>query len=215
MKKLVLLALVLCTSLLSLKAQWGANVMAGISPERHPVCAPLIVNRHLPQEEFLFNVDYIKTQYFGGLQLRRDLGTNFFFETGAIYTQRKTVYSMKYTMRREVGTYQELEEIENQLLLPVSIGVKLKAFEINSGLLGMVSLSKQSELTHIDGFVDHSNTIQMGWHAGIGININKVLLGIDFQSAMNRMGVGTSVNGQPLELRNVPGQCVFKIQYKF
>ena len=188
---------------------------AGISPESHPVIAPLIVNRHMPSEEFLFNMIQVKTQYFGGIQVRRNLGEYFFAETGAIYTQRKTVYTMQYTMKREKGTYQELQEIEDQLILPVSIGVKLKAFEITSGLLGFVSLAKRSELDHIDGFSDQSEKVQMGWHAGAGINLNKVFLGISYQSYINRTGVGMSVNPQPLELRNVPGQCVFNIRYKF
>lgn len=214
MKKLVLLALVMSVSLLSAQNPWGVYVSAGISPESHPVNADLIVNRHIPQEEFLFNMEHVKTQYFGGIQVRRDLGTNFFIGAGATYTQRKTIYSMEYTMPRD-DTYMEMEEIENQLLLPVSIGVKLSIFEITSGLSGIASLSKQSELTNIPGFVDHSPTFQMGWHAGIGINLNKVLLGVGFQSALNRVCMGKTVNSQSLELRNVPGQCQLKIQYKF
>jgi len=215
MKKLILLVLVLCTSFSSLEAQWTFYMKAGISPESNPANYPLIVNRQNPYEEFLFNLIQVKTQYFGGIQVRCDMGTNFFVESGAAYTQRKSVYSMKYTMGREKGTYQELQEIEDQLILPLSIGVKLKSFEITSGFLGFVSLAKQSELNHIVGFSDQSDKVQMGWHAGAGINLNKVFLGVEYQSAMNRTGIGMSVNQQPLELRNVPGQCVFNIRYKF
>ena len=215
MKKLILLALLYCTSLLSLQAQLSVYVMAGISPESHPENAPLIVNRLFPQEEFLFNVIKVKSQYYGGIKARQDLGSNFFVETGALYTQSKTTYSMQYTMRREVGNYQELEETEDQLIIPVSIGAKWKVLEFSSGLSGFVSLSKQSDLTHINGFSDHSSSVQMGWHAGIGINLQKVVFGVEYQSALNRMGVGTKVHEQPLELMNVPGKCVAKIQYRF
>jgi hypothetical protein len=190
-------------------------VMAGISPESHPSNADLIVNRHIPQEEFLFNVNSVKTQYYGGIKARHDLGADFFMETGALYTQRKTTYSMKYTMKREVGTYQELEETEDQLIIPLSIGAKWKAVEFSSGLSGFVSLSKQSDLNHIQGFSDNSSSVQLGWHAGIGINLHKVVFGVEYQSALNRMGTGTKVYEQPLELMNVPGQCVARIQYRF
>jgi hypothetical protein len=215
MKKLILLALVLCASFMSLDAQWSGYMTAGISPESNPVNAPLIVNRHNPTEEFLFNMVQVKTQYFLGIQVRYDLGTNFFVGTGATYTQRKSIYSMQYILRREKGTYQELQEIEDQIILPLSIGVKLKSFEITSGLLGFVSLAKQTELNQMDGFSDQSDKVQMGWHAGAGINLNKVFFGIEYQSAMNRTGMGKSVHQQSLELMNVPGQCVFNIRYKF
>jgi hypothetical protein len=195
-------------------AQWNVYMTAGISPENNPTNSPLIVNRQNPSEEFLFNLIQVKTQYFGGIQVRCDLGTNFFVESGATYTQRKSVYSVKYTMKRE-RIYQELQETEDQLILPLSIGVKLKSFEFTSGFLGFVSLAKQSELNQIDGFSDQSNKAQMGWHAGAGINLNKVFFGLEYQSAMNRTGTGMSVHQQSLELRNVPGQCVFNMRYKF
>ena len=214
MKKLVLLALVYGTSVLSLRAQLSVYVMAGISPESHPTNAYLIVNRLTPQEEFLFNVINTKTQYYGGIKARQDLGANFFMETGALYTQRKTTYSMNYTMKREVGAYQELEETEDQLIIPLGVGAKWKAVEFSSGLSGFVSLSKQSDLNHINGFSDQSSTVQLGWHAGIGINLHKVVFGIEYQSALNRMGVGMKIYKQSLELMNVPGQCVAKIQYR-
>ena len=215
MKNLILLVLVLCTSFVSLDAQLGVYLRAGISPERNMSNFPLIVNRENPYEEFVFDLKRVKTQYFGGILVRGDLGSNFFVESGATYTQRKSVYSMKYTLRREKGTYQELQEIEDQLILPLSIGVHLKSFEITSGFLGFVTLAKQTELNHIEGFSDHSDKVQMGWHAGAGINLNKVFLGVEYQSAMNRTGTGMSVNKQSLELRNVTGQCVFNIRYKF
>ena len=215
MKKLILLALVYGTSILTMQAQLSVYIMAGISPESHPSNADLIVNRATPQEEFLFNVSNVKTQYYGGLKVRHDLGANFFIESGALYTQRKTTYSMKYTMKREVGTYQELEETEDQLIIPLSVGVKIKAVEFSSGLSSFVSLSKQSDLNHIHGFTDQSSSIQLGWHAGIGINLHKVVFGVEYQSALNRMGMGMKVHEQPLELMNVPGQCVAKIQYRF
>ena len=214
MKKLILLVLVLCTSFISMDAQWNVYMKVGISPESNPTNSPLIVNRQNPSEEFLFNLIQVKTQYFGGIQVRCDLGTNFFVESGATYTQRKSVYSVKYTMKRE-RIYQELQETEDQLILPLSIGVKLKSFEFTSGFLGFVSLAKQSELNQIDGFSDQSNKAQMGWHAGAGINLNKVFFGLEYQSAMNRTGTGMSVHQQSLELRNVPGQCVFNMRYKF
>jgi len=215
MKKLILLAVVLCASFMSLEAQWSGFMTAGISPKSNPVNAPLIVNRNNPSEEFLFNMVHVKTQYFAGIEVRYDLGSNFFVGTGATYTQRKSIYSMQYIQRREKGTYQELQEIEDQLILPLSIGVKLNSFEFTSGLLGFVSLAKQSELNHINGFSDQSDKVQMGWHAGAGINLNKVFFGIEYQSGLNRTGMGMSVHQKSLELMNVPGQCVFNIRYKF
>ena len=215
MKNLILLVLVLCASFVPLNAQLNFYMKAGISPERNLANYPLIVNRQNPYEEFLFDLMQVKTQYFGGILVRGDLGSNFFVESGATYTQRKSVYSRKYTLRREKGTYQELQETEDQLILPLSIGVHLKSFEITSGFLGFVSLAKQTELNHIEGFSDQSDKVQMGWHAGAGINLNKVFIGVEYQSAMNRTGTGMSVNKQSLELRNVPGQCVFNIRYKF
>jgi hypothetical protein len=191
------------------------SFVAGVSPASNPDNANLIVNRQTPQEEFLFNMISIERQYYGGIKLRQDLGVNFFIETGALYTQRHYVYSMKYTIQREKGTYQELEETADQLIIPVSVGVRLKAFEVTSGLTAFTTLSTKSELNHINGFSDHTHPLQIGWHAGVGLNINKVLLGIEYQAALNRIGDGMQVHEQSLGLMHVPGQCVFSIQYRF
>jgi len=57
--------------------------------------------------------------------------------------------------------------------------------------------------------------IQVGWYAGAGINLNRVRVGIDYQSMLIRDGNYLLHNQAPLELMRVPNNVRFSVGFSF
>ena len=219
MKNFKLLALwsILLTACTSAWSQFRFDIIAGISPGSNPTTAGLIVNRQIPIEEFTLNMYKVRPQFFGGLKAHLNLSTPFFTEVGVMYTQKTSMYYMEYTVDFESGRdpYASMSETEHLILLPVSIGVSLGSFDITSGFTAIGTLSKKTELSHLAGFESNSPSIRLGWHTGVRHTIKRSMVGIEYQGSFSRVGEGSTVNGQSLELNNIPGQFVLTYQFSF
>jgi hypothetical protein len=195
-------------------SQFRFDLLAGIAPGSHPIMAGLIVNRHLPSDEFVLNMTEVKPQIFGGMRVNLELTSPFFTEVGLTYTRKTMLYDVDYTyiFESRLATHQ-MKETEHQLLVPVSIGVSLGSFDVTSGFRGILTLSKETELSQLEGFHSKTSSIHWGWHTGVRYGINRAMVGVEYQGCFNRVGYGSFINGQSLELRNVPGHFVFTLQY--
>ena len=195
-------------------SQLSLYVVGGLSPESHPNTTDLFVNSKQPRDEFIFTLATVKAQYFGGIKTSIPLSEYFFLESGLTYTKRTSVYAVDYTYRElHEPSAMDLTETENILMIPVNIGVKLGILDVTSGLTGNTSFSTKTDLGQINGYASDPATFRMGWSTGVRVNIANTAIGIEYQGSLNRVCEGSYVDNQPLEMRNVPGQFVFTIQY--
>jgi hypothetical protein len=212
MKKLMISSIVLFTFCLSLKAQWNVYLFAGISPASYPENADLIVNRSVPLETFLFNMPHVETQYFGGLNFRHDINDYMFTSLGTTYTQRNFHYTLSYVTPRPTDTNESMAVTEHQISFAASIGARLRFIEIVSGLQANVVVARNCELTQIPGFEDHASNVEMGWHGACQVSFRRILAGVEYQADFSRLCSGMKVQGRSIELMQVSGQWIFKIQ---
>ncbi|MEO6132636.1 MAG: hypothetical protein ABIQ02_12370 [Saprospiraceae bacterium] len=216
MKKLLI---IICTTLgtfFTAHSQFSINFIAGVSPGANPKTNGIIVNRQNPHEEFQFNMIHVNPQFSGGLVAHLQMRESFFLESGMTYSQKTSSYKMDYRMPREEGTTEQtMKESEHLLLLPFNIGVSLGSFDVTSGLTVRKSFSKTNELTQLKGFSQEKNSIKLGWQAGIRYAFHRVLLGVEYQANLNPICQDRYVNGQSLQLMNVPGNFVFSVQSGF
>ena len=201
----------------SVWSQIRLDLMAGISPGSNPRTTGIIVNRHNPSEEFVLNMYKVKPQFYGGIKAHVDLASSFFTEAGIVYTQKTSRYAMRYTQASEENrlTSVAMNETEHLILLPVSIGVRLGSMEVLNGFTATGSIAKNTELSHVNGFESEGSGIQWGWHTGIRHTMGISKIGIEYQGSFSRVGTGASVNGQSLQLMNVPGQFLMTYQIGF
>ena len=200
-----------------ISAQIRFDIIGGISPGATPVSDGLIVNRHLPHEEFVFNLGQVDPQFFAGVKGHIELSTPFFVEAGLLYSRKKSTYDITYTMIDTEHPVQDhiMTETDHLVMLPVNIGVNLGLFDVTSGLRMMKSLSKKSELNNLSGYSADGTLAEMGWQTGIGFNIARSRIGVEYQGNFSRVGRGMFVNGQALEIRNIPGKMVLLLQHSF
>lgn len=218
MKKLIVIVVAFFLTYCIASAQVRFDIKIGISPGSNPLTAGIIVNRQNPMEEFQFNLVQVKPQFYGGLSAHLPLASPFFVNGGITYSQKTSLYQINYTntLPSELkAAEQYMNESENMILLPVNVGVSLGKVDVTSGLTATATFSKSSELTNVAGFKQDKNGMQLGWQFGVRYAIQRTMIGVEYQSAFNRVGQGMYVNGNSLELMNVPGKFVFSIQYGF
>ena len=204
-----------CTTFIS--AQIRFDIVGGISPAATPASAGLIVNRHLPHEEFVFNLGKVDPQYFAGVKGQIELTAPFFVEAGLMYTRKKSTYDITYTMIDTEHPVKDhvMAETDHLIMLPVNIGVNLGLFDVTSGLRVMKSLSRKSDLYSLSGFNTDGTPPELGWQAGIGFNIVRSKISVEYQGNFSRIGRGMFVSDQSLEIMNVPGQMVLLLHHNF
>ena len=193
------------------------DVFGGASLASNPNSAGLLVNRHDPAEEFMFNMNKVDPQYFVGAKMHLELGEPFFTELGLTYTKKTSTYHVEYTIIDTEHPVSDhfMKQSEHLIMMPLNIGVNMGAFDITSGFRMMKPISQSTELERLTGFSAENNLLQFGWQAGAGFYVGRTRLGAEYQSNFSRVGRGMSVNGQSLEIMNVPGQLVFTLQQSF
>lgn len=192
------------------------DIVAGVSPGVNPKTPEKLINRQLVSDEFRLSVNRIEKQFFLGVNANLSLRAPFFAETGIHFTQRKSEYAMVYTYPNEENPpLQYMPETENLLILPLSIGVSIGKVDITSGLTLTGVISKKTSMTHVKGYAADESFLRTGWQAGVRHTFGRSMLGIQYQSSFNRLGTGTQVNGESLELNHIPGQFVMTVNFRF
>ena len=198
-------------------AQIRLDVFGGASPASTPTNAGILVNREDPAQEFVFNITKTNPQFFAGVKAHIDLQSPFFFEAGLTYSQRKSMYSVFYTMvdAEHPVSLHMMEHSNHMIMLPLNFGVNMGNVEMTSGFRAMHVFGTKTALSELANYSNENPLIQLGWQAGAGMYINRTRIGIEYQSDFSRVGKGMSVNGHSLELMNIHGQFVATIQQSF
>ena len=197
-------------------SQFRFDIVAGVSPGVNPNTPEKLINRKFVSDEFRLSINRIEKQFFLGLNANFSLRAPFFAETGITYTQRKSEFAVAYTYpNEEKPEFVSMPETERMLILPLSIGVSIGKVDITSGLTLTGVISKKTSMTHVTGYAADEPFLRTGWQAGVRRTFGRSMLGIQYQSSFNRLGAGTTVNGESLELNHVPGQFVMTAHFRF
>ena len=179
---------------------------AGFAPVRAMGTAPLLVNRHDPASDFLFNG--IKVEYSPALGMALRLNTkHFFFEGEATYYSIRKSYAMQYLEQSALEIHKhEMEDYCKAIDLPLSAGVLLGRVEVKSGFSVRYEFGQSSSLAQMANSTRTVEDIVFGWHGGIGVRFARVSAELRYQQEFSNYGQGIFVNGQELLLRNSPTQ---------
>jgi hypothetical protein len=206
MKTLVSLAAALLL-MTTANGQLEFAVKTGVAPARAMGTAPLVVNRHDPRADFLFNGDKVEYSPSLGMALRYNT-KHFFFEGEATYYTIRKTYAMQYIDQFALEANSQLMEDRCKAIdVPITAGVLLGGYvEVKSGFSMRYEFGQSSTITAMPNC---SRTLQdavFGWHGGIGARIGNVSAELRYQQEFSNYGQGIFVNDQELLLRNSPTQ---------
>ena len=215
MKKLMIISFLLIAFLPDIFSQVLVDLKLGLSPASSPNSFPILVNRHDPFEEFSLSVVHNDAQFYGGIVMHLPLSTPFFLEGGISYTKRKTYFQANYTASLETREdIQLISETKGMIMLPLNIGVGIGSFDVTSGLTAVHGLPGTNDFSNLKGFHQEGSQLRMGWQAGVRYGFKGIMAGVEFQGTLTRVCEGMFVNDQSLDIRNVPGNVVFSLQYR-
>ena len=215
--KILILAPILFLILGNLHGQMSFYATSGLSPGTKPANTNIILNRGPSADQLLFNIQSIRMQFYAGLTAKTALmKSKFFTEFGISYTHRKCLYSCQYVVSSiyHPTPFEVMKETEHLLFFPVNIGLHLGAIDITSGLRLITTLSVDSELSDMNGYHSERIPLRAGWQMSAGYEIELITIGIMYYGHLYRMGSGTSLHGQSLEIPHVPGQYAITLKTK-
>jgi hypothetical protein len=217
MKIFSLLSFILVFSTAEGISQWKFHLTGGFSPQTESGSAALIINRHLPLEEFTFLMSKVNPQFFIGLKGQVDLKGSFFADIGLMYSNRTSNYQIEYTMihAEHSEAIQYLSQSKYLLIMPVNMGVNLGLFDVTSGFRLIHAIEGRSELNPMRGFSTSGKQFSLGWQWGGGFHISKSRIGLEYQGSFSRTGNDMTFQGQSLEFMDLPGQWVLTLQQSF
>jgi hypothetical protein len=199
-------------------SQLLVNMKVGFSPATNPITASVLINRNNPISEFELNMVHVEPQFVAGINLHQQLKEPFFFEGGIAYTKKTLQYKVSYTMNQSDAQGKEImmNESKSMIQLPVNIGVGIGKMDITSGVTALKTISSHNELSHIEGFSSEDNLIRFGWQMGVHYAfMHHASAGVEYQGILDRVTDGMKVNGQALNLMNIPSHFVFNMHYHF
>lgn len=209
MKKLLTSLAILSFLAVKLQAQVSVGLRVGVSPTQSPATSFLIVNRHDPVNQCLFNLQEVSFKPQVGLMARTE-NDHFWFMGEIVYSQTSVHYSLEYLYRSFLpssnGDLSSENDVElytikrDYVELPISAGVKLGRVEISSGFSVSKDLKVQNEFEEFNGYTASPSGTTLGWHAGLGLNFQLVILELRYHRDFSNYGDNQFINGQELSL---------------
>lgn len=118
-----------------------------------------------------------------------------FFDSGIISTIRSETY--------------------NNLDIPLMIGCKLGFFRVQAGPVAHIFLNSASELTSIDGYSQKFKDASYGLQAGIGLDILKIRLDVNYEANLSKFGDHINIDGTDFDFDERPGRLVASLGIRF
>jgi len=108
-----------------------------------------------------------------------------------------------------------LTEKYRNLDLPLMLGFKLGPLRAEAGPTGHVHLASKSELGQIGGYQRHFNDFNIGYQAGFGLDLWKLMLDLRYEGNLERFGDHMSIGGQQVNFSQRPTRWVMSVGFSF
>ncbi|MBI1223944.1 MAG: outer membrane beta-barrel protein [Bacteroidetes bacterium] len=108
-----------------------------------------------------------------------------------------------------------LTEKYRYLDIPFMLGYKLGPLRMEAGPTGHVYVASKSELGQIDGYERRFNNFNLGYQAGFGLDLWKLMITLRHEGNFQRFGDHMSIGGQDINFSQRPSRWVATVGYSF
>jgi len=218
MKSSFLIVILSAMTFLTIDAQktiYPLTWYMGYSPQQTFKLPYLLINRDLPNEEFLFGLKESTPQLHYGLRVNIPFSHPFFGTLGVEYTQLKQTFYMTMTHAPLSESNYEMTATTRSLVLPAGIGVRMGALEITSALQAQYSFQSSLDGVNMMAIEASKPKLGLGWNAGAAVHLGNTQFGITYQAFLDRHGSNLTHRGKTMELLSVPGNVMFSVGFSF
>lgn len=211
MRKLIFFSLLLLQSMVS-QAQVKFGLGLGMSTTE---VAPsdLIITDNTGAQNLLMKLESANYGIHGGVALRIPIKK--FFLQPEVYINANSVDFRVQDVGG--GTFQEkvFREQYQYLDIPFIMGYKLGPLRLQVGPVGHVFLGCQSELDDIEGYEKVFNDLTFGWQGGLGLDIWKIWLELNYEGNFSRFGDHINLFGKNFAFDERPSRFVATVGFFF
>lgn len=141
-------------------------------------------------------------------------GRSFFVQPEVIYNSNKVNYRL--TDIASIGIIGDLvSETYQSLDIPINVGMRLGPLRFQAGPVAHLFLGSENELTNIDGYDPIYDRFSLGYQAGVGLDIWKLILDVKYEGNLSKWGQNFRFFGEEFSFDRSPGRIVASLGIAF
>ena len=137
-----------------------------------------------------------------------------YLEPALLFNSNRVTYDI--TEYSESGVFTKVKnEKYDQLDIPVMAGIKLGVLRFQGGVVGHLFINNISDVVDFKGYDQRFKTGSYGWQAGVGLDIWKLRMDLNFEGNLDKFGDHITINGQDYAFEDRPSRLLLTLGYKF
>lgn len=108
-----------------------------------------------------------------------------------------------------------LTEKYRNLDIPLMLGYKLGPLRLEAGPTGHVYMASKTELDEIGGYEHKFNDFNLGYQAGFGLDIWKLMISLRHEGNFQKFGENMTIGGQEINFSQRPSRWVATVGFSF
>ena len=139
----------------------------------------------------------------------------FFFQPEVIYNSNSTDY--KVDTLGSVSGYLDgvFREKYQNLDIPLMFGLRFDFLRLGAGPVGHVHLKSTSDLLDFNGYKQDFNDLNLGYQAGIGIDLASIVIDLRYEGNFTKYGDHFEFFGTKVPFSNAPSRFIGTIGISF
>jgi len=95
------------------------------------------------------------------------------------------------------------------------VGIKMGPLRLQGGPVAHIFLNSASDLTAINGYAQKFRDASYGLQGGIGLDIYKFRLDVNYETNLSIFGDHISIDGEDYDFDQRPGRLIVSVGMKF
>ncbi|MEM9548315.1 MAG: outer membrane beta-barrel protein [Bacteroidota bacterium] len=209
MKKSIFILFMLLSTLSH--SQFEMGLRAGISSTDLSPESIIISDGNTTTELSILEANY---GFHLGLYTRISIA-NIFIEPSFLFNSTSVDYNLENQIF-DAGVFSAIgSETYNNLDIPLMIGMKIGFLRLQGGPVAHIYLNSASDLTNFSGYSQKFRDATYGVQGGIGLDIWKIRLDVNYEANLSRFGSDVEINGTPFQFDQRPGRLIASVGLRF
>lgn len=211
MKKiLIIISLVMATSAIFAQTKFG--IRGGLSStDVNP--KSLLITNDQATDDFMLELKEANYGYHIGIFFQAG-GDRFFIQPEVLFNSSSAEYTLTEGGAGEL-TSNIFKETYHDIDIPIMMGMRLGFLRLQGGPIGHFHINDSSDLTNVEGYKAAYDTFTLGYQAGVGIDVWKLVLDFKYEGNFSKFGDHMTFFGEQYNFDTRPGKLVASVGFAF
>ncbi len=206
MKRITILAFALFSFAISSNAQIRFGLRAGLSSSQ-------LKSETIDQNGLTVAIKDANYGYHFGVFGRVKLNDHWYLQPEAVFNSSSVDFQV--TDFGEGFMDEVLTEKYRNLDIPLMVGYKLGPLRAEVGPTGHVYVASKSELEEIGSYDRRFNDFNLGYQAGLGLDIWKITLDLRYEGNFQKFGEHMTIGGEQINFSQNPSRLLMTVGFSF